>query len=232
MKPSIHWRWKNKIDAGGKHIKPGRSGLGSSVLWLCATDRIWSIFAIRLYDSKESLHSTVSTRALRLFLAAVVKISKGAVAKVPEVAFQPPYTHAAFSSSPCPALYTSQPLSPKRYPQKPSPSPTTATGWAPIAEKWVGTELGCWGRSTYQRKAEIRPLVTLPPLKSAPFRVTTLSKFEQQQLATARKGQRADTRLDKGETAGQWEQPSGIQSQLCHLPSLQFPFSSIRPKDT
>lgn len=128
MKPSIHWRWKNKIDAGGKHIKPGRSGLGSSVLWLCATDRIWSIFAIRLYDSKESLHSTVSTRALRLFLAAVVKISKEAVAKVPEVAFQPPYTHAAFSSSPCPALYTSQPLSPKRYPQKPSLFPHHSHG--------------------------------------------------------------------------------------------------------
>lgn len=115
-------------------------------------------------------------------------------------------------------------------PETKSLPPPQPRGELPLLRN--GLELSWDAEEGGKRKAEIRPLVTLPPLKSAPFRVTTLSKFEQQQLATARKGQRADTRLDKGETAGQWEQPSGMQSQLCHLPSLQFPFSSTRPKDT
>lgn len=47
-------------------MKLGRLGLCSSVLWLRAVGRIWSIFAIRLYNSAESLQLT-QYRAYKVF---------------------------------------------------------------------------------------------------------------------------------------------------------------------
>lgn len=47
-----------KVDARGEDIKPGRLGLWSSLLWPHAIGRIWPIFAVRLYDSRESLRLT------------------------------------------------------------------------------------------------------------------------------------------------------------------------------
>lgn len=59
-------------------MKLGRLGLCSSVLWLHAVGRIWSVFAIRLYDSAESLQLTryIACKVLKLFLPEQSKLVK------------------------------------------------------------------------------------------------------------------------------------------------------------
>jgi len=73
-----------KVDARGEDVKLERLGLWSSALWLHAVGRIWSIFAIRLYDSKESLQLTQYSmyKGVQAVSARIVKISKGVVSKV------------------------------------------------------------------------------------------------------------------------------------------------------
>lgn len=74
-----------KVDARGGGYKLGRLELWSSVLWLHAVGRIWSIFAIRSYNSKEPLQLTQYSvyKGVKAVAASIVKISKGVVSKVP-----------------------------------------------------------------------------------------------------------------------------------------------------
>lgn len=161
---------KKKIDARGKLIKPGRSGLRSSVLWIWAIDRIWSISAIRLYDSEESLHSTVPVRVLRLFLPAIVKISKRAVSKVPEVVF-PSHTHSIFLHSAADAQLSTRanhwaPSGTHRNRVLLPPQP-----WGELPVLRNGMELS-WDaeEGARTRGKQIWPLITLPSLKVSSFR--------------------------------------------------------------
>lgn len=79
-----------KVDARGEDIKLGRLGLWTPVPWLCAFGTVWPIFAIGLYDSKESLqlmqYSVCSTcsvcKGVKAACAKLVKISEGVVSKV------------------------------------------------------------------------------------------------------------------------------------------------------
>lgn len=68
-----------KVDARGEDIK-----LGSLGLWTRAFGTIWPIFAVGLYDSKESLQLTQYSvyKAVKAAFAKLVKISKGIVSKV------------------------------------------------------------------------------------------------------------------------------------------------------
>lgn len=75
----------NKVDARGEDIKLGRLGLwSSSALWFHAIARIWSILAIGLHESKESLQLTQYSvyKGVKAVSARIVKISKGVVSKV------------------------------------------------------------------------------------------------------------------------------------------------------